>query len=80
MKRPDLNPRSFDGKISKVVEECGEVLQCIGKYQIHGIMPCDGKTGISYNNIKSLETELNDAKAAIETLLSEPLFQHITSI
>jgi len=75
MKRPELRPNHFDGKISKVVEECGEVLQAIGKYQRHGASAHDpSNRDIIYNNITPLKEELLDLKDAIEQLLNENIF------
>lgn len=75
MKRPELRPKHFDGKISKVVEECGEVLQNIGKYQRHGAFATDpADSNINYDNITPLREELLDLQDAIKELLSEKLF------
>lgn len=75
MKRPELRPKHFDGKISKVVEECGEVLQNIGKYQRHGAFATDpGNPEIHYDNINPLREELLDLKDAVEELLKEQIF------
>ena len=72
MKRPELKPQFFEGKIDKLVEECGEVLQAIGKYRRHGAFVTDPSDSTKhYNNIKSLEVELHDLQDAIVELLNE---------
>lgn len=63
--RPDLLPTTFDGKIGRIIEECGEVLQAIGKMQRFGLTAKDPKTGIEYDNLKDLNLELDDLRAAI---------------
>jgi NTP pyrophosphatase (non-canonical NTP hydrolase) len=69
--REDLLPTTLDGKIAKVVEECGEVLHVIGKYGRHGWKPTDPKTGIQYNNLHDLGNELQDLNSSICVLLDE---------
>lgn len=66
MKRPELLPISFKGSLYKLTEECGEVLQAIGKLQRHGILTQDPyiKDKI-YDNGKDLMDELSDLKHAI---------------
>lgn len=76
MKRPELRPNHFDGKLSKLIEECGEVLHCIGKYQRHGAYATDpSNSEVSYNNISPLKEEILDLKDAIEQLLKEKIFE-----
>jgi NTP pyrophosphatase (non-canonical NTP hydrolase) len=83
MKRPDLNPHHFDGKVSKVVEECGEVLHAIGKLQRHGAFATDpANSEIHFDNISPLKGELEDLQNAINRLLTEKIFAldtHISS-
>lgn len=73
--REDLLPVHFDGKVSKVLEECGEVVHCIGKYQRHGAIATDPKTKLEYDNIADMQSELKDLKISIERLLEEALFK-----
>ena len=73
--REDLLPVHFDGKVSKVLEEAGEVIQCIGKYQRHGALATDPSTKKVYNNISDMKSELIDLQKSIENLLSEELFK-----
>lgn len=76
MKRPELRPKHFDGKISKVIEECGEVLQNIGKYQRHGAYATDPSNNeIHYDNINPLKDELLDLQDAVNELLKEKIFE-----
>jgi hypothetical protein len=64
--RPDLAPVTFRDCLSHVVEECGEVLQVIGKLDRFGETPTDPKTGIKYDNIADLLIEFDDLEAAIK--------------
>lgn len=64
--RPDLLPVTFRDKISHVVEECGEVLQAIGKLDRFGERATDHKTGIQYDNVAALKNELRDLIEACE--------------
>lgn len=67
--RIDLLPTTLDGKISKTLEESGEVIHCIGKYQRHGEFATDPKTGLKYDNLSDLDGELHDLKDSIHILL-----------
>lgn len=66
--RPDLLPTTIEGKLSHLVEECGEVLQCIGKWQRFGARATDFQTGITYDNAENLLIELNQLRLAIVTV------------
>lgn len=68
--RQDLLPTTLDGKISKVLEECGEVIHAVGKYQRHGEVATDPKTQIKYYNLVDLYEELLDLRSSIEVLLN----------
>src|SRR5712671_5052010 len=63
--RPDLLPITFRDCLSHVVEECGEVLKAIGKLDRFGEKATDPKTGIKYDNIADLLTEINDLENAM---------------
>lgn len=63
--RRDLLPRTFAGALSKVMQECGEVIQDASKLQMFGRYATDPKTGIGYNNIKALLKECRDLEQAI---------------
>lgn len=69
--REDLLPTTLEGKIGYTVEECGEVLKAIGKYQRFGPTAIDHKTGIFYNNVVDLLTEMDDLERAITLLRGE---------
>jgi NTP pyrophosphatase (non-canonical NTP hydrolase) len=69
MKRPDLLPVTFEGKVGKVIEEAGEVLQAIGKAQRHGWQAEDPVTGIKYDNLSDLKNELLDLQHSIQQVL-----------
>jgi len=68
MKRPDIYPTTFDGLLSKIIEEACEVLRVISKIQIHGQIAIDH--GVNppreYNNLADLQGELRDLEIAIE--------------
>lgn len=63
--RKDLLPTTFDGKVDRIIEECGEVLKAIGKLKRFGLKAIDPKTGKKYNNLKDLKKELDDLEDAI---------------
>lgn len=65
MKRPELIQHNFDGIIALLIEECGEVIQAIGKLNRFGKHAKDPRTGIEYDNVKNLEEELEDLETAI---------------
>lgn len=66
MKRPDLLPTTFEGALSKIIEESGEVNICISKIQQHDKTAIDPKTKIKYDNVVDLFAELGDLEHAIE--------------
>lgn len=63
--REDLLPTSFEGRLSRLIEESAEVLKVIGKIQRFGSIAMDPKTNIKYDNIEDLKEELKDLKHAI---------------
>ena len=65
MKRVDLLPTDFDGAVARLVEDCGEILQAVGKMQRFGITACDPKTGKLYDNLEDLKGEMLDVEHAI---------------
>lgn len=65
MSRADLLPTTFDGALAKLVEECGEVLQVVGKIGRHGVRAVDHKTRIEYDNGADLVREMIDVEEAI---------------
>lgn len=67
--REDLLPTTLHGKVSKVIEESGEVLQTIGKYQRHGGRAVDPVTSIVYDNLADMKLELLDLQQSIKVLL-----------
>lgn len=66
--RHDLLPHTFDGKVARVVEECGETLQAIGKLQRFGRVATDPSTKFTYDNVHDLNRELQDLQDAIRRL------------
>lgn len=68
MTRVDLLPTTFDGKLDKLVEECGEFLQAYGKYRRFGSNPTDPKTGKQYDNVADMLLEICDIRDAVEAL------------
>jgi NTP pyrophosphatase (non-canonical NTP hydrolase) len=68
MKRADLLPDTFEGKLGNLVEECGEFLQAYGKYIRFGATPTDTKTGKSYDNVADMKAEMRDIAGALNRL------------
>lgn len=66
--REDLLPTSFEGRLGRLVEECGEVLQVIGKIQRFGKQAQDPVTKIKYDNVKDLQEELQHLKHSIQQM------------
>lgn len=69
--RIDLRPKTIDEHLAYVTEECGEVLQAIGKYMRFGEFATDPKTGTHYDNRADLTTELVQLTDACEKLLNK---------
>ena len=69
--RADLLPKTPEGRIDHVVEECGEVLKAIGKLRRFGARATDQQTGITYDNIGKLGLELLDLRRAIDMVLCD---------
>ena len=68
MKRPDLLPNTFNGCLSKLIEEMAEAAIPIAKIQLHGFIARDPVTHTEYHNVKDLLAELNDIEHAIYRL------------
>lgn len=68
MKRLDLLPTTFEGALSKFVEEVSEALRCVAKIQMHGRVAVDPKTNIRYDNVADLFGELTDVERAAEEI------------
>jgi hypothetical protein len=66
MKRPDLLPTTFEGSLSRLIEEMCEAGRVIAKIQQHGEIAVDPQTGIRYHNINDLFNELYDVVYAVE--------------
>ncbi len=58
--RPDLLPWDLEGKLAHYIEEVGESLKAIGKFNRFGPTPTDSKTGSTYDNIADILLELDD--------------------
>lgn len=69
--REDLLPKTNEEKIAYLIEECGEVLKAIGKYQRFGPTAVDPVTGIEYNNVSDLLIEMQDLERAIGFVRAE---------
>lgn len=63
--RKDLLPTTWRGKYGRLIEECGEVLQAVGKLERFGTHATDPKTGKDYNNLAQLYLEINHLQHAI---------------
>jgi hypothetical protein len=68
--REDLLPITWDGKLSRLEEEIGEVIKAIGKLRRFGEYATDPKTGIPYQNKQDLFLEIIDLQSAINELVS----------
>lgn len=63
--RNDLLPKTFEGKLGHLTEECAEVILAVAKYQRFGATATDPVTGQYYNNISKIWNEIDDLKSAI---------------
>lgn len=63
--RVDLLPTTFEGKLTKVIQESAEVIMAITKLQDFGEVATDSVTGITYNNVYDLLSEINDLEHAL---------------
>ena len=61
-------PASLEGKVGRLEEEIGEVLQAKGKISRHGWFATDPHTGIEYNNKMQLLNEIDDLIHAAQML------------
>lgn len=66
---PLLLPTTLEGKIDRIVEECGEVLQEIGKAGRFGLESAHPKGGL--NNAALILSEMADLRHAISVLENE---------
>lgn len=64
--REDLLPTSFEGRLGRLIEECGEVLHVAGKILRFGKQAQDPKTKIKYDNTADLHEELQHLKHSIQ--------------
>jgi hypothetical protein len=69
--RVDLFPKTTEGKLAHVEEECGEVIKALGKLHRFGETATDPKTGITYDNVVDLHEELKQLNGAIERYLGD---------
>jgi len=65
--KPEYRPVSIDQKLGYLVEECGEVLQAVGKTQRWGLESFNPEPGASREtNREWILRELTDLEQAIE--------------
>lgn len=58
-----------DERLAVLLEECGEVIQVIGKIQRHGYESCHPKKPTGPTNRQELEKELGDVACAMDLLM-----------
>ncbi len=63
---PALLPTTPEGRRWRIAEECGEVVQALGKAGRFGLDGCDPRTGIS--NARAILDELADLRHAIQAV------------
>jgi NTP pyrophosphatase (non-canonical NTP hydrolase) len=62
-----LSPAEVE-RLAILVEECGEVIQVVGKTLRHGWNPIDHNTGIQYDNRADLEKEIADTRVVTKMM------------
>jgi hypothetical protein len=67
--RVDLLPTTWDGRLARIEEECGETIKAIGKMHRFGRTATDPKTKIEYDNVSDLMAEIYDLRDAIDRFL-----------
>lgn len=68
--RADLLPKTWEGRLARLEEECGELIKAIGKMHRFGRVATDPKTKIKYDNVCDIMDEAKDVKDAAERFLS----------
>jgi hypothetical protein len=63
--RADLMPTTREGKLARVLEECGEVVQAYGKLLRFGETATDYKTQKHYDNRADLIEEMRQLQQAL---------------
>lgn len=63
--RYDLLPTTYNGILIRLIEEASETIKAAAKIQRFGVIATDSKTGIKYDNVADLRSEINDLKHAI---------------
>lgn len=64
---PKLLPRSREGKLDRLIEECAEVIKCVCKLRRFGTT-VHVHEGIEYDNLADLEREIEDLEHAIRAV------------
>lgn len=72
--RTDLLPTTREGKLARVLEECGEVIQAYGKLLRFGETAVDPKTQITYDNTVDLTEELRHLQYALKYVFQWLIF------
>lgn len=69
--REDLLPKTFSGGLTRLIQECAEVIKATTKLQQYGPTAVDFLTGIEYDNTNKLISELTDLNHAIASVQRE---------
>ena len=67
--RADLLPTTWEGRLARVEEECGEVIKAIGKMHRFGRVATDPKTKKKYDNVADIMDEVSDLSDAVNRFL-----------
>lgn len=59
-------PDDLNGNFAHVMQECGELIQAITKFQMYGAQATDPHTGRKYNNEAHVIAEMQDVERAMQ--------------